>query len=88
MAGFLQERHLSRAPGWPAPLYRMLTVRRSWPAQIGQRLRVSQMHVSRLRTHALGLPTLAPARPGGHACQCRSGFGTSATNGLCVCDRR
>jgi hypothetical protein len=42
-------------------------------AQIGQRLRISQMHVSRLRTHALGYlhlrlldldGTLANARPG------------------------
>ena len=50
-------------------------------AQIGQRLGISQMHVSRLIAHALGYLPLAPARPGGHASQRRTGGGTPAANG-------
>ena len=38
-------------------------------AQIGQRLCISQMHVSRLIAHTLGCLPLAPARPGGAASQ-------------------
>jgi hypothetical protein len=57
-------------------------------AQIGQRLRISQMHVSQPRTHALGHLRLRLLDLDGHACQRPPGFGTAVASGPCVCDQR
>jgi RNA polymerase sigma-B factor len=50
-------------------------------AQIGQRLRISQMHVSRLRAHALGYLRSRLLDLEEHACQGRPGGGIPAAKG-------
>jgi RNA polymerase sigma-B factor len=50
-------------------------------AQIGQRLRISQMHVSRLRAHALGYLRSRLLDLEEHESQRRSGSGTPAAEG-------
>ena len=58
-------------------------------AQIGQWLRISQMHVSRLRTHALGYLRLRLLDLDGTSANARPpGFGAAVASGPCVCDQR
>jgi DNA-binding CsgD family transcriptional regulator len=54
-------------------------------AQIGERLRISQMHVSRLRAHALGYLRSRLLDLEEHTSQRRSGGGTPAPEGPGIC---
>ena len=57
-------------------------------AQIGQRLRISQMHVSRLRTHALGYLRLRLLDLDGTRPTPRPALAPRSPAGPCVCDQR
>ncbi len=75
---------LESGSGWPAPLDRML--KKDLAGLDDQAL----LSIARLLPQARERRVAAyePTRTGGHACPRRSGVGTPAAGGPCVCDQR